>query len=100
MQAGRRKILRTIAKDHSHVCFKPCGVRASFLEKMLIDEDEMEALRLSDYEGYYQEECAEKMGVSRTTFSRLVNSAHKKIADALLHGKTIVMTQNQLKENK
>jgi predicted DNA-binding protein (UPF0251 family) len=67
---------------------------------MLIDEDEMEALRLSDYEGYYQEECAEKMGVSRTTFSRLVNSAHKKIADALLHGKTIVMTQNQLKENK
>jgi len=100
MQAGRRKISRTIAKDHSHVCFKPCGVKASFLEKMFIEEDEMEALRLSDYEGYYQEECAEKMGVSRTTFSRLVNSAHQKIADALLHGKAIVMTKNKLKENK
>lgn len=99
MQAGRRKILRTIAQDHSQVCFKPCGVKAKFLEKTVLDEDEMEALRLSDYEGYYQEECAKKMGVSRTTFSRLVNSAHKKIADALLHGKAIVMTQNTLKEN-
>lgn len=99
MQAGRRKILRTIAQDHSHVCFKPCGVRARYLEKTVLDEDEREALRLSDYEGYYQEECAKRMGVSRTTFSRLVNSAHKKIADALLHGKAIVMTQNQLKEN-
>ncbi|NOR55783.1 MAG: DUF134 domain-containing protein [Sulfurovum sp.] len=99
MQAGRRKILRNIAKDHSHVCFKPCGVRAKFLEKMVLDADEMEALRLSDFEGYYQEECAKKMAVSRTTFSRLINNAHKKIADALLHGKAIVMTQNQSKEN-
>ena len=99
MQAGRRKILRTIEQDHSHVCFKPCGVKARFLEKTVLDEDEMEALRLSDYEGHYQEECAKRMGISRTTFSRLVNSAHKKIADALLHGKAIVMTQNTLKEN-
>jgi len=99
MQAGRKKISRTIEKDHSHLCFKPCGVRGKFLEKMVLDEDEMEALRLSDFEGYYQEECAKKMGVSRTTFSRLINHAHKKIADALLHGKAIVMTQNQLKED-
>ncbi len=99
MQAGRRKILRTITQDHSHVCFKPCGVRASFLEKTILDADEMEALRLSDFEGHYQEECAKKMGVSRTTFSRLINNAHKRIADALLHGKAIVMTPNQLKED-
>jgi len=52
-------------------------------------EDEMEALRLADYEGLYQQECADKMGISRTTFSRLVESARKKIADALLHMKAI-----------
>jgi len=67
--------------------------------KISLDEDEMEAVRLSDFEGLYQQECANKMGVSRTTFSRLIQNAHKKIADALLHGKAIVMTkENEFKE--
>ena len=91
-QSGRRKILRNIEKDHTHVCFKPCGIRGIQLEKTRLDTDEMEAIRLSDFEGMYQQDCAEKMGISRTTFSRLIESAHKKIADALLHGKAIVMT--------
>ena len=99
MQSGRRRIRRNIAKDHTQVCFKPCGIRRDKLERMIIDEDEMEALRLSDFEGLYQQECADKMGISRTTFSRLIQNAHKKIADALLHGKVIVMTkENEFKE--
>jgi len=49
----------------------------------------MEALRLADYERLYQQEYADKMGISRTTFSRLIESARKKIADALLHTKVI-----------
>lgn len=99
-QQGRRKILRNIEKDHSNVCFKPCGVRARDLEQMQLDADEMEAVRLSDHEGLYQQECADRMGISRTTFSRLIESAHKKIADALLHGKAIVMTTQTHKEEK
>ena len=51
--------------------------------------DEFEAVRLADLEGLYQEQAAEEMGVSRPTFSRIVESAHKKIADALVHGKVI-----------
>lgn len=99
MQSGRKKITRNIEKDHTKVCFKPCGVRGQYLEKISLDEDEMEAIRLSDFEGLYQQECANKMGVSRTTFSRLIQNAHKKIADALLHGKAIVMTkENEFKE--
>jgi predicted DNA-binding protein (UPF0251 family) len=87
---GRKKIDRLIEKDHSHVCFKPCGVQGRLLEKVMLDADEMEALRLSDYEGLYQEVCAERMGISRTTFSRIVASARRKVIDALLHRKALM----------
>ena len=86
---GRKPIQRHIDADHSHICFKPCGVKRSELERVALREDEMEALRLADYEGLYQQECADKMGISRTTFSRLIESARGKIADALLHTKAI-----------
>ncbi|NNJ44863.1 MAG: DUF134 domain-containing protein [Sulfurovum sp.] len=94
-QLGRRKIVRQIEEDHRMVCFKPCGIRGKDLEKTELDFDEMEAIRLSDYEGLYQQECADRMGVSRTTFSRILQQAHKKVSDALLHGKAIVMIQSQ-----
>ncbi len=86
---GRRRLNRVIEADHSHVCFKPCGIRRRELESVNMQADEMEAIRLSDYEGLYQQECADKMGISRTTFSRILESAHKKIADALLNSKAI-----------
>ena len=86
---GRKKLQRTIEADHSGICFKPCGIQRNTLERVQLFEDEMEALRLADYEGLYQQKCADKMGISRTTFSRLIVSAHKKIADALLHTKAL-----------
>ena len=86
---GRKPIQRCINADHSHICFKPCGIKRFQLEEVILREDEMEALHLADYEGLYQQECADKMGISRTTFSRLIESARKKIADALLHTKAI-----------
>jgi predicted DNA-binding protein (UPF0251 family) len=87
--SGKKRVPRNIEKDHSKVCFKPCGLRRNSLERMVLDIDEMEAIRLSDFEGLYQQECADRMGISRTTFSRLIESAHRKIADALLHNKAI-----------
>jgi len=87
--SGRKKIERTIEADHSGVCFKPCGIRRQDLEKIYLLEDEMEAIRLADFEGLYQQECAQRMGISRPTFSRLIESARKKIADALLHTKAL-----------
>ena len=59
------------------------------IDRVILNEDEMEAIRLSDFEGLYQEECSNKIGISRTTFSRLIESARKKIADALLHKKAL-----------
>ncbi len=93
---GRKRINRTIDADFSEVCFKPCGFKKDDLERVVIFEDEMEAIRLSDFESLYQQECSDKMGISRTTFSRLVESARKKIADALLHQKAIKV---QYREN-
>lgn len=96
-QLGRRRIRRNITKDHSRVCFKPCGIQKNMLEKIELGVDEIEAVRLSDFEGLYQQECADRMGISRTTFSRLIESAHKKIADALLHQKAlrIMLTEEE-----
>ena len=51
--------------------------------------DEYEAIRLADYEQLYQEEAAGKMNISRQTFGRIIEAAHKKIADVLMNGKAL-----------
>jgi predicted DNA-binding protein (UPF0251 family) len=89
----KKRVERTIAQDHSKVCFKPCGIERRLLERIALDEDETEAIRLSDFEGLYQQECADRMGISRTTFSRMIERAHRKIADALLHRKALSITK-------
>lgn len=69
--------------------FKPEGVPLRALEIITLTLDEIEAIRLADYEGLYQEEAAERMKVSRQTFGNIVSSARKKIADAIINGKAI-----------
>ena len=59
------------------------------LEHVNLTFDEIEAIRLADFEGLYQEAAAQQMNVSRQTFGRIIESAHKKIADALVHGKAL-----------
>jgi len=51
--------------------------------------DELEAIRLADLEGLYQEKAAERMEVSRATFGRILDAAHRKIAGALIRGKAL-----------
>jgi predicted DNA-binding protein (UPF0251 family) len=69
--------------------FKPAGIPLSMLDEVNLTLDEIEAVRLADLEGLYQEDSAEKMGISRQTFGNILDSAHKKIADALINGKAI-----------
>ena len=52
---------------------------------------ELEAMRLVDYEGKTQEEAAQLMGVSRATVWRLLQSGRRKVVDALIHGKRLVI---------
>ncbi|EHQ51227.1 MULTISPECIES: DUF134 domain-containing protein [Ectothiorhodospira] len=69
--------------------FKPAGIPLRDLEEVVLALEEVEALRLADLEGRYQADAADSMGVSRSTFSRMLDSARKKVSEALLQGKAI-----------
>jgi predicted DNA-binding protein (UPF0251 family) len=69
--------------------FKPVGIPVRELEQVVMTLDEFEALRLASLNGLYQEQAAEEMNISRPTFSRIIESAHRKVADALVHGKAL-----------
>ncbi len=69
--------------------FKPAGIPLRILEEVCLSVEEAEAIRQKDLEGLEQEECAQRMNISRPTFHRVLESARQKIADALLHGKAI-----------
>jgi len=69
--------------------FKPAGVPACSLEEVVLTVDELEALRLADLLGMYQEQAAEQMKVSRPTFGRIIESARRKVAETLVQGKAL-----------
>lgn len=69
--------------------FKPAGIPLRALGEVRLTLEEVEAIRLKDLEDLDQEQCAEKMNISRPTFQRVLESARKKVADALLSGKAI-----------
>jgi len=61
----------------------------AYLQEVRLSVEEAEAIRLKDLEGLEQEECAQKMNISRTTFARVLGLGRQKMADALLNGKSI-----------
>lgn len=65
---------------------------ATSIESVRMSVDEYEALRLLDDEGLTQEACAARMNIARTTVTAIYDSARKKIADALVHGKRLLIT--------
>jgi predicted DNA-binding protein (UPF0251 family) len=69
--------------------FKPQGIPIAQLENVLLNLDELETIRLADFEGLYHERTAGQMNISRATFGRILESARRKIADAILNGKAI-----------
>lgn len=69
------------------------------LEQVGLGLDELEAMRLADYEGLYHEEAAMSMNVSRATFGRIISEARRKVADAIIHGKALTIENNNMKEN-
>ncbi|PLX22454.1 MAG: hypothetical protein C0600_16580 [Ignavibacteria bacterium] len=88
---GRPMQCRRIVCDPDVVHFKPAGIPSRMLEHVRLSLDELEALRLADLEGEYQADAAAHMGVSRQTFGRIIATAHRKVAEALLGGKEILI---------
>ena len=67
------------------------GGRAGGTEPVNIGFDEYETLRLMDYERFSHKQCAERMQVSRATVARMYENARRKVAEALVKGKGIVI---------
>ena len=69
--------------------FKPAGIPKFELDEIILSKAEFEAIRLKDLKELDQNNSAKKMEVSQPTFHRLLISARKKIADAIVNGKAI-----------
>lgn len=80
---------RKIKFEPNATYFKPRAIPLSRLEEVDLNVDELEAIRLHDLGDCKQASCARKMKVSSSTFQRILTSAHKKIAEALIKGRAI-----------
>lgn len=83
-------------KKHRHIqvkpkirLFKPQGVPAKDILAVNIFDEELEALRLKNIEGLDQDDAAERMGISQSTFQRILIIACHKVTTALVEGKAI-----------
>ncbi|PNU20996.1 DNA-binding protein [Geothermobacter hydrogeniphilus] len=77
------------------VIFKPAGTPLVELEKTTLYPDETEAIHLCDSLGLTQQQAGERMGISRGTVQRLVVSGRRKLIDALLEGRAILLTAEE-----
>ena len=89
---------RRVCCDPTADYFKPRGIPVSELQEICLALDELEAIRLADINGMYQEEAAKMMNVSRQTFGNIIESAHKKIADAIVNGKALKIEGGVIKK--
>jgi predicted DNA-binding protein (UPF0251 family) len=71
------------------VYYKPLGIPLNKLEEIVLTLEEIEALNLKDRKGLDQKDAAKEMGISRSTFQRLLKSARKKVITALVEGKAL-----------
>jgi predicted DNA-binding protein (UPF0251 family)/predicted Fe-Mo cluster-binding NifX family protein len=85
---ARNKSKRDLKFKPQFKSFAPLGIE---VETIILLHEEIEAIYLMDYQNLYQEDAALSMGVSRTTFSRIIKSARTKIATALINGKKLII---------
>lgn len=71
--------------------FKPAGMGVEDMPQIVLTLDEFEAFRLADQLGYSHAQAAEEMGISRSTFSRLIEKARKKVADFIIQGRVLTI---------
>ena len=81
---------RRVCHEPEYTEFTPEGSREG--ESIILTIDEYEVIRIVDLEGHTHEECAESMDISRTTVTEIYASARKKIADAIVNGRQLVIT--------
>jgi predicted DNA-binding protein (UPF0251 family) len=88
---GRPVKWRHIGQLPPVVQFVPADAASNAAESNTLLVEEYEAIRLKDLEGLEQEECAQRMQVSRPTFQRVLATARQKVADSLINGRGILI---------
>ena len=71
---------------------KFCPNGGEDVEPILLTLDEYEVIRLVDLEQQTHERCAAQMDISRSTVQEIYESARRKIAACLVHGKPLHIT--------
>jgi predicted DNA-binding protein (UPF0251 family) len=71
--------------------YRPFGYDTVPREPVRLFFEEYTAIKLSDYELLNQAEAAHAMHISRPTFTRLYESARRKVAEALSEARPIVV---------
>ncbi len=92
----RPKKCRIVKEPPQYLRFKPAGIRLSELEQIEMTLDELEAIRLADFEKLDHTQASEQMEISRSTFTRLLDSAHQKVAQFLLDGKALTVEGGEI----
>ena len=85
----RKQRCRWIDSYPDHWEFSPEDV--SDKEPVVLSLDEFETIRLLDPMGLTQEPCAERMGIARTTVTAIYESTRRKVADALVEGRRLLI---------
>jgi predicted DNA-binding protein (UPF0251 family) len=85
----RPRCCRKISGRPPCALYAPGGRPAAAENAVILTLDEFEALRLADFEGLYHEKAAARMTVSRQTFGRIIESARRKTAQALVEARTL-----------
>ncbi|MBN2175897.1 MAG: DUF134 domain-containing protein [Bacteroidales bacterium] len=87
----RPKNNRIVQKPPIFTEFKPIGVAGRLLNETFLSLDEYEAFRLADHMGFSHAEAAQEMEISRSTFTRLIEEARKKIAELIINGSLLLI---------
>lgn len=93
----RPKIPRCVRFNPDVVYFKPQGIPLRMLEEVVLRADELEALKLYNVDGLEQTKAAQEMKISQPTFARILGSANKKVAQAIIKGKAIKIEKGSVK---
>lgn len=85
----RPKKTRWVTCEPGERCFRPQCQSPEELEGVVLTLDEFETLRLTHLSGHAQGMIAKQMKLHQSTVSRILNSAHRKVTDALVNLKAI-----------
>jgi len=83
---------RIVKQPPPYASFKPSGVARRDLQQIFLSLDEYEAIRLADFLQMEHENASLEMGISRSTFSRLLEKARNKVSCFLIKGRELCIS--------